>query len=254
MEVILEELSLNAWPAIRQVHFDNWVLRFSGGHTRRANSVNFLGPSSIPLAAKVGFCEEVYSRMGSATVFKFSGKPDTDHIDAFLADAGYRAEGNAAVMTRDLAQLPTVPDAEFRVESELSNDWFELAVEFTAVERSRRGHLERILSSIVPTHAFASVLSNGRPAAIALGVVERGWIGFFDIVTAPEFRRMGFATGLMANLMRWGADHGARHGYLQVVKENEAAMRLYEGLGFERSYEYWYRAKNFDRRLNSGLI
>ena len=35
----LEELALTTWPALQQWLYDGWVVRFAGGHTRRANSV-----------------------------------------------------------------------------------------------------------------------------------------------------------------------------------------------------------------------
>ena len=35
----IEELTLNAWPPLETLFFDGWILSFSDGYTRRANSI-----------------------------------------------------------------------------------------------------------------------------------------------------------------------------------------------------------------------
>ena len=53
----IEERSLNAHPAIETQFYDGWVLRFAGGYTKRANSVNPLYVGALPLDEKIAFCE-----------------------------------------------------------------------------------------------------------------------------------------------------------------------------------------------------
>ena len=48
MHPLIEELTLNAWPSLRSLLFDGWVLNFADGYTRRAYSsaIRLINPSS----------------------------------------------------------------------------------------------------------------------------------------------------------------------------------------------------------------
>ena len=246
MEEFLEELSLNAWPAIRQVHYDNWVLRFAGGHTRRSNSVNVLGASAISLDEKIAYCESAYQRAGLPAIFKFAGIPGTEELEEELKKRGYEFEAPTLVMTCDHLSASQVANPEFRYEPELTREWFEMVTRFTCIDESRKGDLDQILQNIVPNRCFGCMYLSNQPASIGIAVAERNWLGLFDIVTAPEFRRRGLGTNLIRSLMGWGQTHGAYSAYLQVVEENQTAISLYESLGFEPRYHYWYRTKRWN--------
>ncbi len=47
----IEELSINALPALQTMLVDGWVLRFANGYTKRANSIH-------PLYASTGDARE----------------------------------------------------------------------------------------------------------------------------------------------------------------------------------------------------
>lgn len=41
---LLEERGFNAWPVPQTLAIGGWLLRLSGGHTMRANSIDALAP------------------------------------------------------------------------------------------------------------------------------------------------------------------------------------------------------------------
>ena len=58
--------------------------------------------------------------------------------------------------------------------------------------------------------------------------------GIAGLAVAPEARGMGVASALLAAAERHARDHGARKLSLRVLSSNDAALRLYERLGFRR--------------------
>jgi ribosomal protein S18 acetylase RimI-like enzyme len=99
-----------------------------------------------------------------------------------------------------------------------------------------------MLAQIVPEAGFAAAHDDrGAAAAFGLGVVERGHLGLFDIVSDPQRRRAGHGRRLVEGLMAWGRARGATRAYLQVVATNARAIALYESLGFREAYRHHYR-------------
>ena len=47
----------------------------------------------------------------------------------------------------------------------------------------------------------------------------------------------------MLNLLDWAKRKGAQVAYLQVMLNNPPALHMYERLGFQEVYQYWYRIK-----------
>ncbi len=210
--------------------------------------MNILGPSSLPIHEKIAFCEDAYFRERSDTVFKFFGECDADPAERALAEAGYHVEGRVFVMTLDLHDIGPAPSSDFRLETLLSKQWFDSVCTICAPERRHKPFLRQILTNITPPRSFGAVCMDGRPVSVGITVVERGWAGLFEIATALEFQRQGHATSLILNLLAWAKSQGARDAYLQVVCDNEPAIRLYEALGFRTSYSYWYRVRRFNSR------
>lgn len=59
-------------------------------------------------------------------------------------------------------------------------------------------------------------------------------LGVMGLAVAPEARRRGVGTALLAAAEEQARARGARKLSLRVLSTNESALRLYERLGFER--------------------
>ena len=65
-----------------------------------------------------------------------------------------------------------------------------------------------------------------------------------SVATRVDMRGKGFAGETVAALMAWGASRGAGAAFLQVQNDNQAAIRVYDRLGFGRElYRYHYRTR-----------
>lgn len=241
---LLEELSFNAWPALQTVFYDGWVLRFAEGYTRRANSVSPVYPSQLPEDEKITYCESVYWGLGQRTVFKIASDPALAPLDARLAARGYESDALTSVQVlEDLSALPVPDGPAATVTDTLTDAWLSAFCALNGVEQGRLSTMSRMLRCIVPARAFITLWQNDQPAAVALGVLERGYLVALDVVTAPAWRNQGLGTRLMLNLLHWGRDRGAARAYLQVMLNNPPALHLYEKLGYRELYRYWYRVK-----------
>ncbi|MGZ4447996.1 MAG: GNAT family N-acetyltransferase, partial [Nocardioides sp.] len=78
--------------------------------------------------------------------------------------------------------------------------------------------------------------------ASGVAAYDRDWVGFRSIEVAPDARRRGLGLAVMAALLEWGAERGARTAYLQVLGDNAPALALYAGLGFSTHHAYRYLA------------
>src|SRR5262245_5368485 len=68
----LEELAFAGWPALESRDDAGWRLRFSGGYTKRANSINALGPAAEIGATTLDRLEAAYRERGQPAVWRLS--------------------------------------------------------------------------------------------------------------------------------------------------------------------------------------
>ena len=235
----IEERAASAWPALATVGLDGWVVRFAEGYTRRANSVWPLREGGRPVGEKVGECERLYAGRGQRCIFKLT--PLDGELDGLLERRGYAREAESLVQVAGMEELASA--AAEAIGAERANErWLDDFVRLNGVPERHVAAMRRVLEAIVPARRFGLLEVDGETAAMGLAVADRGWVGLYDVVTAPERRGQGHATRLLRGLLGWAdREGGATRAYLQVVADNGPALGLYRKLGFSEAYRYWYR-------------
>ncbi len=243
---LLEELSMNAWPALQVVLYDGWVLRFADGYTRRSNSINPLYGSSQDIEKKVRHCEQMYRSRGMKVIYKMTPGSLPRGLDDLLAQQGYEVDAETSVQTLELDKVEA-PTCIARLETTLTDAWLADQCRLSKTDDRKRLIARQMLQNIVPVACHASIDEGGKTVACGLGVLEDEFLGIFDIVTDEECRARGYGKQMMLNLLSWGKQNGAKVAHLAVMLNNPPALHLYEKLGFQEVYQYWYRVLDGDQ-------
>lgn len=238
---MLEELSFRTLPALEEERYDGWVLRWSNGGSRRANSVNALDTSTYPLPEKISHCEQWFADRGAAAAFRLTELADPE-LDGELADRGYVYSSTTFVMTAEITDQKAHPAVS--ITAVPSDAWLRTIDYLGTAEDAVIHKLRDQLLSSGGTSSFASIESDGRVAAIGVAIDLDGYTTIYNMNTAPDARRRGYAHTILATLLANGRAAGASRAVLQVMDDNEPALALYRGAGFTTAYEYHYRQRS----------
>ncbi|HSG26723.1 MAG TPA: GNAT family N-acetyltransferase [Anaerolineales bacterium] len=245
---LIEELAANAWRPEVEQHLGGWRARYSGGNSRRVNSVWPNAPlGAASLQEGVEWAEAFYDRRGVSPCFQLCPAAQPAELHQVLSERGYRFYAHTQVQVQSIATLLgiTAPSVERAIAADtLTDTWFELYTSASGYSAESLPVRRGILSRIGPAAHFVSLHHAGQLSAVGLGVVERGWLGVFCVVTSPISRQQGLATGVMHALAEWGRQQNAEQIYLQVMEDNQPALSLYSKLGFTRLYQYYYAVKD----------
>lgn len=241
----LEELGLRVWPPAERLDDDGWVLAASGGGTRRTHAVHPLDPGRDPLARKVERARTHYTGRRAPVIFKLTEVSQPAGLDPFLADRGFRREGETRVLLREPLSADRAPrDAGVALDPDPDPAWLDTCALGSGLSAAARGPLEQVLARLPEPRAFASSRRGGEVGAVALGVCADATLFLADVTTRPDRRRRGLARRCVEALLAWGARRGARRAFLQVVVGNAPAEALYAAQGFGEAYRYWYRVES----------
>ncbi|WP_339237584.1 GNAT family N-acetyltransferase [Oceanobacillus sp. FSL W7-1281] len=239
----IEELSLNNWQPLSTLLYDGWVLRFANGYTKRANSIQPIFYSTYELEQKIDVCEKIYSDNNLRPTFKITPFVQPENLDDILKEQAYSMVDYTSVQTIALDTISEPALHRVIIDEKINREWLDRFCQLNNVEEKNKDTMMQMLSNIVTRKCFISLYYNEEVIACGLGIIEREYIGLYDIVTASQYRNQGFAEQLILHLLKWGKDKGAKYSYLAVLLNNEPALRLYSKIGFSEIYRYWYRVK-----------
>jgi N-acetylglutamate synthase len=191
------------WPEVTREPLGEWVVRSSpplGGRLlKRGNSALAMGDPGLPLDQASARVLASYERLGRTPLVQVERDAE---VEGALRGLGWvpLGAGDSATMLAGVAGV-------------------------------LRGLGGPALDDPVLDEADARLavrVAEGSGAAS----LDGDWLCLHSLHVHPEHRRGGLATGIVAELLDWGASRGARTAWLHVESDNAAATALYERLGF----------------------
>jgi len=229
-----------AWPALEERARGDWLARLAPGVSRRANSANPTRADPRSADADIAACEEVYRARRLPAIFRLPSiiEPAADER---LARLNYIAEGETLTLYGDLRPAAT-RDREVQIAPRPDSPWLAAIAALQGQTPDQTEVYRRVVESIAVPAGFAGLREDGEWAALAYGAVHDGLLCCESVVSHPARRGRGFAKRMLAALLAWAAQRGARGACLQVDAANAPALALYRSLGLGTElYRYHYR-------------
>jgi len=272
----LEELCADAWPAYVDERLGAWRLRAAGGYTARANSALAIGDPGMPIEAALAAVRSFADRHGIAPRVQAPvGSPWDKAVAAqgWVLDVGHAAGSVVSVQVSDLA---APGNGAGRGAGDMGGDTGSAAdgtaggmggiadgqAGGSAAGKGGAADSPLVVEVGEPTDAWWRLVLGGPPtpaqrhvlggagaltAAYGHDVVGAGRVVVVEdhlhvsvLTVDPAVRRRGHGTVLLAAAARWGREHGARWGVLQVAVHNTAALALYARTGWTEHHRYRY--------------
>jgi RimJ/RimL family protein N-acetyltransferase len=239
----IEEAGLNAADAAPAL-LRRLAAAGLAGKAKRARSVNAHFGSTLPLAAKIAWCERLYAEHGLPPLFRMTPfNQPADLEDALARAAISHSRRRSCRRSRWSARLRCRRTTRRRARhTGCAHVRRGRGRPARSTAQQRDAHRGRLANSPLQKR-FAVVSAGGRVVCTAQVAVEDGLAGVFDVVTADDARGKGHATLACASLLSWAWQHGANIAYLQVSADNAPALAIYRKFGFATVYTYHYRGQ-----------
>ena len=227
----LERDSESTWVPLETENLGDWVLRYSGNESARANSCRLDGrPENSADESLIKIIEWYKNRKAAAIV----QSPKPGAFDEALKRNNFIEVAHALYM---IAETTPSKQTQVVIESELTSKWFDavMASETKAPRLSKEllvsGSFVRFASIVDDNN---KIVATGRVSASNdLAMVTTVWVD-------EKHRSKGLAKSIMMALANEVFNIGHKIIALQVLKSNKAAVSLYESLGYWIHHDYAY--------------
>ena len=206
------------------------------------------------LEARIDEVEAWYGARGLSPVFKLTAAADPPELEASLAARGYATDGESLGMTvaleEALERAPARPIPGTVTElfaGRIDDRWFEASCRLSGIADARRADYRAILDRCLETQPavlFGWTERAGEVVSIAMGSVVEETVSLVAVATEPASRGLRLAESVLRTILFAAREHDARFALLNVEAPNRPARRLYERMGFEERYRYWYRERS----------
>ncbi|HEV2554343.1 MAG TPA: GNAT family N-acetyltransferase [Bosea sp. (in: a-proteobacteria)] len=239
MDLVLacERRIVNAWPSPATLLIDDWVVRFAGGYSGRANSASPLKPGAELDEDTLALIEELFRSDGLPPCIRLTPLVGEATL-AMVKARGYVVRDASFGLIRELDDVVAEIEPDLQIEARPSADWIAGVAARQSGIKSDPEKLAAIVGAVRLPAAFATWLIAGEPVAFGMSVAERGMVEIGSVVVDPAHRGQGLGRRLIGGLMGWARAMECRQAYLQVDQTNAVALRLYGSLGFKQLYAY----------------
>jgi ribosomal protein S18 acetylase RimI-like enzyme len=236
----LEAAAFRAWPATSVHHEGTWSVRLTASHpSRRLNSVNPLDPNdNHDIPARVERVSRKFRDYGRTLTFRQSPLAPAE-LSQYLSERKFERIGHSLVMSAPISKLAT-ENAFDQIPLQDIGRYVDASILIHEHDSQIKPGLSEVISAIKPTAGMFVLEDDDGPVSSVICVQDGNLAGILDMGTRVEQKRQGKGRRLLAAALKWARSRGADMAWLQVESDNEAATRMYESLGFEPSYSYFY--------------
>lgn len=254
---VVQERAARALPAVHVEQAEGWWLRrFRGASWWIGSVLPHADADGAELLRRVEAAEAFHAAGGTVPRFQITPGVCPPRLDALLAARGYHRESALSLQAAPLLQDTSLPQAAPRARAgTTATSGVHIAVQvdphhtpaWRHVWHTVLGHGAEpgdewaMLARVSQPSAYATARLDGEVVAVGRAVADDGWAGVFGMATLPRARGHGAARAVLGALSGWARAAGADRLYLQVERDNAAALRLYARAGFREVCRYHYR-------------